>query len=65
MVCISWRKRKNAFRYLQIIKNIMRNHSFFMLQLRILYKRLCVKRILKFFDEVVNCKKVSERMIQS
>jgi hypothetical protein len=58
MVCISWRKRKNAYRYLQIIKNIMRNHCFFMLHLRIIYKRLCVKRILKFFEEVVNCKKV-------
>lgn len=58
MVCVSWRKRKNAMRYLQIMKNLMRNHSFFMLHLRIIYKRQCVKRILTFFDEIVNCKKV-------
>lgn len=50
---MNWHQRLHAQKYLNIFRSLLRSHGFFFLQLRIIYKRQCVKRLKIFFEEVV------------
>ena len=56
----SWHQRKHAQRYLMMFKSVLSARSnFFLIRLRILYKRQCCKRIRQFFSELKDRTKVS------
>jgi hypothetical protein len=61
---MNWHQRLHAQKYLMIFKSLLRSHGFFFLQLRILYKRQCVKRLKTFFEEIVARQKVRPRAVK-
>jgi hypothetical protein len=57
---VSWHQRKHAQRYLQMFRSILgSNNNAFLVRFRILYKRMCVKRIRSFFSDCKDRNKVS------
>ena len=57
---VSWHQRKHAQRYLGIFRKVLgSNSNLFLVRFRILYKRMCVKRIKSFFTETKDRNKVS------
>jgi hypothetical protein len=57
---VSWHQRRHAQRYLQMFKTVLASKtSFFLMRFRIIYKRLCVRRIRSFFTDIKDRNKVS------